>query len=110
MAAGLIFKRVQTPASPAKPLIRMPAETRLDGAVEREVNSARREVRVIEDSILNCLRPSSGLRQDRNFALGGFGEGMQYVAAWIEVPKSELLLGDREMAEAVDLLREGAAG
>ena len=32
------------------------------------------------------------------------------MAAWIEMPESESFLRDREMAETVDLLCEGAAG
>ena len=61
-------------------------------------------------SRLDCQRNDPGLGEDGDLAFWSFCEGVQDAAAWIEMPKDELLFRDRKMAEPVHPLREGASG
>ena len=49
---------------------------------------------VIEDQYSIVGGSKSGLGEDRNLALGSPGEGVQDLAACVEMPKSQLLLRD----------------
>jgi hypothetical protein len=69
-------------------------KTRFDDAAMREGNSARRIVCVIEDQYSIVGGSKSGLGEDRNLALGSPGEGVQELAACVEMPKSQLFLRD----------------
>ena len=69
-------------------------------ARDRPVDAGFSQITFLEPQVLG---------QKCDFAIGGFGEGVNYIALGIEMAKGEELVCRFEMAEAVDLVEEGTA-